>query len=359
VYPYAIALALQVAPRGTPPRLAVGVLQIIASALTMGLIYLLAQELFDRRSGLLAAGMFGFYPAFAAHTHLLWSDFLTLLPLVAALLLAVRAHKSGRHLTALAAGAAFGFTALTREFAFWFIPIASIWLMVSSGISRRRTIAGALVVAGALLVVLPWTVRNYRAHNEFVLIATNSWTPLYLANNNDPRPWVGLRFYEDFIGRDMERERFAREHALEVIVARQPGWVFDRLAIAVPKLLSVENFPLRHLRFELYGENVPRWVKLVAVIATVSSYVALLSCFSIGVMTVRWNAGRLLVLLFMLFAAAVVVPFPIVSRYRLPLEALATPFAAAWLTGAEATRDRLGPGPRVVIGGPRIVTLLS
>lgn len=358
VHPYAVALARTVAPRGTPPRLAVGVLQIIASAITMGLIYLLAQELFDRRSGLVAAAIFGFYPTIAAHTHLLWSDSLTLLPLVASLLLSVRAQKSGRPLTALAAGAAFGLTALTREFAFWFIPVVAVWLAVSSGIGRRRTLAACLVVAGALLVILPWTVRNYRVHDEVVLIAANSWSPLYLANNMDKRQWLAIHHYRDYRGRDVERERFARKHALNTIASRQPGWIFDRLAISVPALLSVENFSLRHFRFGWYGD-VSHLVKVLAVITMTTSYLALLACFALGVTATRWNAGRLLVLLFMLYAASVIVPFPTVSRYRLPLEALATPFAAAWLSGAEATRGRSGRGPHLYVGMAIAASLIA
>ena len=92
VYPYAIALAQALAPEGTTPRVAMGVLQCGVAAVSMLLLYLLASDLFDRRTGLVAAGLLGFYPTFVAHTHLLWSETLVVAPLLAALLLLVRAR---------------------------------------------------------------------------------------------------------------------------------------------------------------------------------------------------------------------------------------------------------------------------
>jgi 4-amino-4-deoxy-L-arabinose transferase-like glycosyltransferase len=355
VYPFLIALG-----RGAvglePPRLSVGLLQIGISALSMTLLYLLASDLFDRRAGLVAAGMFGFYPTIAAHTHLLWSESFMLCLIIASLLTVERAQRSGRPLVALAAGGVLGLAALTRQYMFWFIPIASLWLAFSLAparlAARQRTLAAALVLAGALVVVLPWTARNYRVHGEFLLIASNSWTPLFLENNTHPE-WSGpnslLKFYKKYRGREFERERFAREYTLNFIRARMPTWVVDRIRVGLPALLSLEDFPLRHLRSGWYGE-VSKGMRVAAVAAVTTSYVALLIAFSFGLVATRLNSARVLVLLFMFFAAALVLPFPVVTRYRLPLEALAIPFAAAWITRSEATAGRLRSRVRLAVG---------
>ena len=47
----------------------------------------------------------------------------------------------------------------------------------------RRPISCLLYAAAFLTVLLPWTYRNYRAHGQFVLVATNGGSTFYGANN--------------------------------------------------------------------------------------------------------------------------------------------------------------------------------
>ena len=52
-------------------------------------------------------------------------------------------------------------------------------------------------------------------------------------------------------------------------------------------------------------------------------------------------------------------PFPIVSRYRLPLITAAIPFAAAWLARAPATWELRRHWLRVALGGAGAITLIA
>jgi hypothetical protein len=61
----------------------------------------------------------------------------------------------------------------------------------------------------------------------------------------------------------------------------------------------------------------------------------------LGVVSTRWNSARLLVGAFAAYATLVVLPFPIVTRYRLPIVMAGIPFAAAWLARSETTAGRL------------------
>lgn len=336
-YPYLAALGQAVRPADTTARFGIGLVQIALSALTMVAIYLLARDLYDRRAGWVAAGIVGLYPPLAAQTHLLWSDLPCMLPISVALWLMVRARRRESLASAVAAGAFWGLAALTREFSFWFLPIACVWLGFT-WLGPRRFAAAGLVAVGAFLVILPWTARNYVRHDTFVLIAANSWTPLLLATDALDRVerW---RYYGSHKGDGMRREKEARARALSHIAEAPVDWAVRQTSIGLPALLSLENHVLRHLRMGWYGDVSPGRKQVITAVM-VLGYLILLVSFAFGVSSTRWDADRLLVLLFLLYAGGVVTPMLVVARYRIPLEVVGSVFAGAWLARSAAMGGR-------------------
>src|SRR5206468_10165252 len=83
------------------------------------------------------------------------------------------------------AGLLFGLAALTRAAQVYFLPLLSLWLVLVHRERLRAALSAAWIVpAVALLVILPWTVRNTRLHGGFVLIETNG--PYNLWRGNGP-----------------------------------------------------------------------------------------------------------------------------------------------------------------------------
>jgi len=58
---------------------------------------------------------------------------------------------------------------LTRETPLYFVPFAAFWLAWRR---PRGSIKAASLLAASLLVVVPWTVRNYVAFGAFVPVST-------------------------------------------------------------------------------------------------------------------------------------------------------------------------------------------
>jgi 4-amino-4-deoxy-L-arabinose transferase-like glycosyltransferase len=79
---------------------------------------------------------------------------------------------------ALLAGVAGGIAALVRAATVPFLGLTTLYLLWRRGPSRA-----ALFVAGALLVIGPWTARNYAAYGHFVLIATDGGVTFWTGNN--------------------------------------------------------------------------------------------------------------------------------------------------------------------------------
>jgi hypothetical protein len=81
---------------------------------------------------------------------------------------------------AFALGVLAGLAALTRAEALWFIPVLLLPLAWRAGRDRLRL--SVFAVLGALVLLVPWTVRNYFAFHRFVPVA-NSGAVIAGANN--------------------------------------------------------------------------------------------------------------------------------------------------------------------------------
>jgi 4-amino-4-deoxy-L-arabinose transferase-like glycosyltransferase len=85
------------------------------------------------------------------------------------------------------AGMVFGLAALVRESGFLLGTllgvVAGSWAWRSGGSIARGVLLAAIVVTGAILAILPWTIRNYHVFHQVVPIATNGPINFYLGNN--------------------------------------------------------------------------------------------------------------------------------------------------------------------------------
>lgn len=81
-------------------------------------------------------------------------------------------------------GLAMGTTVLLRQV---FMPVAALviaWLWWAAPGRRRMVVRGALAAISVMgLLILPWTLRNYRAFGRFVLLNTNAGFAFYWANH--------------------------------------------------------------------------------------------------------------------------------------------------------------------------------
>jgi 4-amino-4-deoxy-L-arabinose transferase-like glycosyltransferase len=145
---------------------------------TIATVGLLGRRVAGQRAGLVAAGLAAVYPTLVATDGALMSE--SLLGLFVALVLLaahrlVEAPTAGRAATL---GAVAALAALTRGEALLLLPLVLVPVLL-----RPAGWRAALVAALAFLVVLaPWTARNWIVFDRPVLIATNSGTAVAGAN---------------------------------------------------------------------------------------------------------------------------------------------------------------------------------
>jgi 4-amino-4-deoxy-L-arabinose transferase-like glycosyltransferase len=167
---------------------------VVVSLTTLALVYAIALVVADRRTALIAAIALSLWPGQVYFTSLTLSEPLfTMLfcAAVLALLLAAR-RTAGMHGAAgmrarLGLVAAFGgataLAALTRGQALLLLPFAAVCFVMAGHHWRTALACTLLATAAALAVIAPWTARNVRTLDSFVLISTNVGTNFWIGNS--------------------------------------------------------------------------------------------------------------------------------------------------------------------------------
>jgi 4-amino-4-deoxy-L-arabinose transferase-like glycosyltransferase len=358
-YPAFLAGAMAVGGRS---HLAGRVAQVALGMLVVFWVYLLAQRWFGLRQAQIAALICALYPNLIAFSHLLWAETLYLVLLLPALwLLAPRLGAAAVLPTpteSLLAGGLLGAAALTRGSAVTLVPLLVGWLLLAHP-GARRAVWGrsALLVLAAALVIAPWTLRNQRIHDGFVLIDTNAAFNLWRGNTartfqtrgepstlhyDWPFESIPVRPVGDIAAahlvrdairatgnerpNDLDITRYARRSALRFI-ADDPVAFIGRARLKLVDLWNPTSFSMRHFVVEAYGPASTA-VRHLTSAAAVLSYLLVMAFAAAGLWLARRQPATWLVLsMVALISGISAVAFGL-TRFRLPLLPLLAIFAA-------------------------------
>jgi hypothetical protein len=237
-YPFVLA-SIRVAADGADLVRATRLVQCAIGAASIALIGLIAARAAGTRAGVAAAWLAAVYPPLVWMPAYILSE-----TLYSALALGVVAiagplmdgavpRPIGNRAAVwrgLAAGLIAGAGVLTRPAMLFFLAFAGVWLL-----ARRRAIAVVALAAGALVVVTPWTVRNYHEYGRMVLVASSGGINFW-AGNHPLSPGEGDMAANPAIKRANQRLRAEypglTEEELEPVyyreavreIARRPLW---------------------------------------------------------------------------------------------------------------------------------------
>ncbi len=169
-------------PESTPAR--VKVAQSIVGALTVWLIGVMAWQAAGARAGTWAAAIAAIYPPLVAlPAYTLSETVFSAVALASALVIQYSAERAsdgrwpGAGLAAIG-GALTGLAALIRPGMLLYLPLVVVWFLV-----RRRAGPAMVLALAALAVITPWTLRNLRVHERFVLIASEGGVTFWTGNH--------------------------------------------------------------------------------------------------------------------------------------------------------------------------------
>jgi hypothetical protein len=187
--------------------------QAVISALTVIPLYLLTLQVFGNRRVALVAGLLmalNYTLAFTATELLTETLFLFVATIIFWLLARITSRSRWQPVFT---GVCLGALALIRSVALPLLALGTLWLLLNTG---KRT--AAMFVLAAILVIAPWTIRNYLTYHALIIIDTTGAENLWLDNDPAGREAVKRQLYA--LGDDMAaRQRLATERGIAVILA--------------------------------------------------------------------------------------------------------------------------------------------
>lgn len=154
------------------PETALQLFQLIVDCVAVVLVFLIALEFFPTVAAFLAGAAVAVAPNTAFYSLLLIPDTLVVAPVLASLLLLIRAYKQPTILKIIACGAFLGLSCWLRANTLLLAPLFA-WLVLAFFPFHRLRYA-ALLIASAVLVVSPITLRNYIVFRYFIPISLGS-----------------------------------------------------------------------------------------------------------------------------------------------------------------------------------------
>lgn len=323
--------------------LAARIEQAVLGTIAVGLIALVAFQLWGRRAALIAAGIAAVYPPLVhAGTSLLTE------PLFVALLLAglaaiLQYRRCPGQLRWLAvAGTCAGLATLTRGNGLAIVIALALGAWVGrSRLSLRSAVAPAIVVVCAVLVVAPWTIRNAIVMGAFVPVTDETGLAIGgqyndVARVNDWRwvgPWDVPAYADLYAGQPRGEVELGSE-----LSDRGVGYALDHLdGVATAAFLNTlrvlslrDAVALERSSAPVVGESAD------LAQASVYAFWALALLALAGAFT---SAARRVPAFVWALVALIVVSVVFVggsARYRVPLEPIVILLAAAALDSAYA-----------------------
>ncbi len=327
------------------------------SALTTPLVYRFGRQVAGERAGRGAGLVHLLYPPFIGFSHLLWSETLFFLCLIAAASALAGLPKledpRRRLLAAAIAGVAVGLCGLSRAAVLPFLVLFPLWAALLGKGRERLRLAAAVIVLSALAVA-PWLIWLYQREGRFVLFSTAAGYNLLLGQTPAAEEEDGnrrgrkealnreVRFLAQSL--DLSQDEAARRLALEEI-RNDPRAAVGRALERARAMLAADTHLGRHLLQAAYPP-LPRWPAGALWLLIQLSFLLVAALILRGLLDSSWPLAARLGLLALAAAGAAPALLTVATpRMALPLLGLLLPAAGK---GLEASTSRQG---RWLLGG--------
>ena len=320
--------------------------QALLSAATIPFVYLLTLEVARwfsvpakaERAALIAAALSALSFTLAANATELLSETLFLFGLTVTLWLLLWALRQGSWIAALLAGLGVGALCLVRSVALPLLPLGLLWLLFGS--RGRRILPSIAFVVMALLIITPWSVRNYTTYGGLILIDTTGAENLWLDNDPMGREFVKAQLYA--MGDDrLARQQLASRRGIEVIIA-DPERFASKAWRELRSFFALEQSDDMVRRPAIWVSPGETWARLLLgdlnwlIIVLVGGY---------GLVRTPWIIANMqrrpllltpsgLMTLWALYVLLTALIFHVELRYRLPLYPVLLPYAGLSLAAA-------------------------
>jgi 4-amino-4-deoxy-L-arabinose transferase-like glycosyltransferase len=168
---YALALSLFALFPSTFPISAAIVIHVLAGSAAVAALYVIGREIHSRRAGLIAAGIYAVWLPMVGSVHIFLQEQLHVPLVIAGLALLVHAAaRSARPLQFGVAGSVLGLAALARSMPLYYLGPAAAFFVVAAQDRRVAVRQAAALIAGFIIMVLPWSAYASAREGQLILI---------------------------------------------------------------------------------------------------------------------------------------------------------------------------------------------
>ena len=279
---------------------------------------------------------------------------------------------------AVAAGVCTGLLALLRSVALPLLPLGGLWLLVPNpptpfptreggeklpspyrggvGGEVRRVLLALVFVLAGVVVIAPWTARNYLRYGRPIIVDTTGAENLWLDNAPVDREVVKQALYA--MGEDRAaRQALSLERGVDALLD-DPARFARKVGREALELVALEYFDDMRARPAIWAPPLEVWLR---VLLGDGLWLVLATVGSAGLWLLRDRRLQWLFVPWALYIVATSLLFHVELRYRLPLYPVLGLAAAALLAAArpnlQVTPVRWAGG--VATAGLILVLMLS
>ncbi len=302
--------------------------QALLHAVSAWLIYLTCLLVFKDREkkkiiGLLAAGIFGFYPDLIEISAMLMTETFYLFLFCLAIYLFFRYFYRPGVWSALVLGLVFALATLARPPVLFLVPIVLFYYC-----KEKRIWLGILFIMTMLAVFTPWTVRNYRVYDKLMPFSTagayNFWIGNYHGGNGEQEPTAEMKNYAHEQGISAIPAEATRQ--FKNFLFHYPGEFIKLTALRINKYFSV----IRPMGFWFYQSG---WGQFAFIMSSAAASV-IIFIFGLAGLIKSWAAEdtvRRYLLAFIIITPLIVLVTVVETRYRFQIYPLLAIFAAYFM----------------------------
>ncbi len=336
-------------------------IQALLSAAVLWLTYRLGRRLFGEWVGVAAAALSAGYAYFIFFNAALMTQTFYIICVLAALEVALAITQVGTRTSPptgeespvplrknamaqwILLGIALGAGILLRQTLLLFTPVLFGWILWQSGWRprgagdgegrrRRRNAAMGVIISGAIIAafVLPFTVRNYLAFHDFLLLNSNGGFWMYSSNHPDQ----GSEFNGNYVAPIPEELKGLSEPAMDrALYSRALGFI-----VADPQRFLLLSLSRTQDYFWLLPSEDSSTISNVSRLFSFALYLPFM-LLGLWLSRGRWRAC-LPLYLYVAFDTALCLMSWSAPRYRLPSDAVLMPFAGLALVFLARTFQR-------------------
>jgi 4-amino-4-deoxy-L-arabinose transferase-like glycosyltransferase len=181
-YPYFLALFYIIFGRGSFTYLLIAIVQSIITSVVPILVYKSGKIIFNKSTAVLAAILAAFFPLMVWYSTRFHHTAFVFLFITMVFYLFIKGYETGDKKDFLYAGVALGVGVLVEPVIIVFLFAFILWSSIEKGFifAMRKAVITIVLV---LIIIFPWTLRNYQVHNQLIFIKSSFGKEFWLGNN--------------------------------------------------------------------------------------------------------------------------------------------------------------------------------